>query len=371
MSFHGTKKVIHIASSHKMGLTAQETELAIAYKNLNLFDLLVVTGENEQYEGSFNRLMENSVNNKIIHGFDEHRNFVRLVREFVCQCDVYCPSIVTLNTNWQLLVVGVARLFCKARFKIIYTVHGFRNSEKIKSYVALFLIGILLKVFADVINAPTAYVARKFGLLQRKMVSIPLGEDPIFFEQSKPNKFGSTLKVIFAGQFRAGKNQDILIHALHDYMAQTGDKDVVLYLPGSGDLLPVAQRLADDLYISESIVFPGQLNRQEMLELYNNCQIAVVPTNSETFGHCIAEPLVLQKIVISRPVGVAIDVIEHGSNGFLFETTGELIQILLKIRNMSPEELANISAHAKETGEMFRWENIAKRHYQEVFRNLF
>ena len=371
MNASSSGRVIHIASSHKMGLTAQETELAIAYKKLNSFELLVVTGENEQFEGSFDRLLKNGVKNNIIKGFDEHGDFFRLVRDFVDQCNVYCPQIVTLNTNWQLLIVGLARIFCSEKFKIIYTVHGFRHNEKIKSHIALLLIKILLKVFADVVNAPTTYVARKFSPLKGKMVSIPLGEDPIFFEQSKPNQFGSTLNMIFAGQFRAGKNQDILIRAVHDYIAQTGDNDVVLYLPGSGDLLPAAQQLANELNVAESIVFPGQLNRLEVLDLYNQCQIAVVPTNSETFGHCIAEPLVLQKIVISRPVGVAVDVIEHGSNGFLFETSDELIQILIKIRNMRPEELANISAHAKETGEMFRWENIAKRHYQEVFRNLF
>jgi glycosyltransferase involved in cell wall biosynthesis len=371
MNASGAGKVIQIASSHKMGLTAQETELAIAYRKLNYFNLLVVTGENEQFKGCFTKLSDNKVKNTVINGFDEHHEFFRLVREFVKQCDTFQPQVVTLNTNWQLLIVGVARIICKTKFKIIYTIHGFRHNEKIKTYFARFLIGMLLYLFADKVNAPTNYVAKKFFTLKSKIFSIPLGEDQLFFERSMPIKFDSELRLIFAGQFREGKNQDMLILALCDYMKQTGDKNIVLYLPGSGSLFPAAQQLAKDYEIEDVVIFPGQLSREEILDLYNKCQIAVAPTNSETFGHCIAEPLVLQRILISKHVGVAIDVVRHGENGFFFETKKDLVNCLKEIREMSPEKLNMISKNAKTTGEMFRWDNIAARHYHEVFKKFF
>ena len=368
--FSRAGRVIHVASSHRMGLTAQETELALAYKNLNAFDLLVVTGENEQVAGSFRRLSEHGVRNAIIPGFDEHRDFSRLVRQFAEQCTAFEPQVVTVNTNWQLLVAGVARHFCKSQFNILYTVHGFRNNQKLKSYVARFLIGALLFLFADTINAPTSYVAKKFRALRRKIVSIPLGEDPLFFMESKQIQSDLTLRMVFPGQFREGKNQDLLIYALRDYIDQTGDRDVALYLPGSGELLPAAQELASTLGLSEFVIFPGQLNRNEILDLYNKCQIAVVPANSETFGHCIAEPLVLQRILITRRVGIAIDVIKDGENGFLFESKDDLVTRLKQIRATSFSDLSEISRKAGETGRLFRWENIASRHYKEIFNNF-
>ncbi len=371
MNASSAGKVIHLASSHKMGLTAQETELAIAYRKLDYFDLLVVTGENEQFEGCFTKLLDRKVKNTVIQGFDEHSDFFRLVREFVKQCNAFQPDVVTLNTNWQLLIAGVARIFCKTKFKIVYTIHGFRNNKRIKSYLARFLIGVLLFLLANKVNAPTSYVANKFRIVKRKIVSIPLGEDPLFFNRSRPIQLSPTLKIIFPGQFRAGKNQDILILAIFDYMRQTGDKNIILYLPGSGELFRAAQKLAIDLGISDAVIFPGHLNRSEILELYNRCQITVVPTNSETFGHCIAEPLVLQRILITRHVGVAIDVVKHGENGFFFESAEDLVTCLKDIRRMSFAKLMRISKNAKETGEMFRWENIANRHYNEILKNYF
>jgi glycosyltransferase involved in cell wall biosynthesis len=229
---------------------------------------------------------------------------------------------------------------------------------------------MLLFLFSDKINSPTSYTAKKFGVLKNKMITIPLGEDPLFFNKSKPIQLNSKLGIIFPGQFRTGKNQDLLIYATHDYMEQTGDKNIVLYLPGSGDLLPIAEKLAKNLGISDSVVFPGQLSREEVLDLYNKCQIAVVPTNSETFGHCIAEPLVLQRILITRRVGVAIDVVKHGENGFFFESREDLVNLLKEIRKMNFEVLTEISKKAKETGEIFRWESIAMRHYHEIFKRF-
>ncbi len=367
----GAGKIIHIASSHQIGLAAQETELAIAYKKLNLFDLLVVTGENEQFEGCFKNLSENDVKNIIIEGFDEHRNFFLLVRRFIEQCNAFQPHVVTLNTNWQILIAGMARIFCEKQFKIVYTIHGFRHNHKAKSYFAQFFIGGLLYIFSDVINAPTRFVANKFRALKNRIVSMPLGEDSIFFNASKPIEIEAKLSIIFPGQFRAGKNQDLLICAVRDYIDQTGDKNVILYLPGSGNLLSGAEQLAQDLGISNYVVFPGQLNRNEILDLYRQCQVAIVPTNSETFGHCIAEPLVLQRILVTKKVGVAIDVVKHGENGLFFESREDLVNRLKEIRKMNFEELKKMSKNAKETGELFRWENIAARHYHEVFKKFF
>lgn len=370
MNASGLGKVIHVASSHKMGLTAQETELAVAYRKLNYFDLLVVTGENEQFKGCFKKLSDNDVNSSIIQGFDEHRDFFRLVSKFVRKSNAFQPQIVTLNTNWQLLIVGVARLFCTTKFKIIYTIHGFRHNEKLKSYCARLLIGVLLYLFADVVNAPTNYVARKFHILKNRIVSIPLGEDRQFFCRSTPVQSNPVLSMIFPGQYREGKNQDLLILAVYEYIRQTNDRNIILYLPGSGNLLPAAKLLANKLGISSLIIFPGQLNREDILTLYEKCQIAIVPTNSETFGHCIAEALVLQRILITKRVGIAIDIVRPGENGFFFETKEDLVNCLREIKGMSPEKLDVISRNAKKTGQMFRWDNIAERHYREMFKNF-
>jgi glycosyltransferase involved in cell wall biosynthesis len=350
-----------------MGLTNQETQLAYAYKSLPEIDALVVTGENEQYTGCFSLLKQIGISNQIITGFDEHKAFKRLVKEFMTVVSDFKPDVVTVNTNWQLLIAGVAKFVAHEKFKLVYTIHGFRHNSPFKSVIARYLIGFLLLVFADKVNAPTVYVASKFSFLRRRLVSIPLGEDNIFFDKSAPPDFSSPLNFVFPGVFRQGKNQKMLIEAFAIYFQQSDNLQGKLYLPGEGEFRSAVMNFAKSLGISDRVVFPGQLNRQEMLDIYSMCQVAVIPTNSETFGHCIAEPLVMQRIVISRHVGLAPDYLVHGVNGFLFNGKEQLVQCLLRIDSMSQAERISMSKAACRTGENFRWITIANRHLSEFF----
>ena len=363
-------KIIQVASSHKMGLTNQETQLALAYSGISELDVLVVTGKNEQYEGCFELLKSKGVANKVIKGFDVHHNFLRLVKELLDIVNEFNPDIVTVNTNWQLAIVGIANILCKNKFKLIYTVHGFRHNSPFKSMIARYLIGLLLMLFADLINAPTTYVKNKYLLLRRKIVCIPLGEDNVFFLHSISPDFSKPFNFLFAGVFRAGKNQAMLVEAFADYLKISKNSESMLYLPGEGELRPNAMKIAKDLGVANRVVFPGQLNRQEMLKMYEQCQVAIVPTNEETFGHCIAEPLVLSRIVISRSIGLAPDYIVDGENGFFFEGKNELIRCMLKVHSMNQHDLQKISKSARVTGKSFRWDNIALRHLKEMFEPL-
>jgi glycosyltransferase involved in cell wall biosynthesis len=91
------------------------------------------------------------------------------------------------------------------------------------------------------------------------------------------------------------------------------------------------------------------------------CQFALIPTNYETFGLCISEPYVLGRVVISRRVGVAEDVIAHGANGFLFKTKGELLELLVKVLP-DKEKCALVSKKAFEGRDIFRWDNITQKY---------
>ena len=363
-------KIIHVASSHQVGLTNQETQLALAYKKILEIDSLVVTGECEQYEGCFKLLEENGILNKIIKGFDIHFDFYRLVKEFSSVIKEFKPDIVTVNTNWQLVIVGFAKFFSGSKFSVVYTIHGFRHNSRLKSFFARYLIGTILLLLADAINAPSVYVKKKFSIVNRKIKIIPLGEDAIFFENSASPSFSKPLNFIFPAVFRDGKNQAMLISAFSDYLNISKDMEGKLFLPGEGELRKNAENLASDLGIASRVVFPGQLNRQEMLAMYLQCQVAIIPSNSETFGHCIAEPLVMKRIVVSRNIGLAPDFLVNKKNGFLFDGRHELVQRMLGIHAMSEVELLKISEAAGATGENFRWKNIALRNYKELFAPL-
>ena len=363
-------RAIHVASSYRMGLTNQETLLAIAHKQNDLVDWIVVTGENEQCHGGFSSLAAHRIEFRVIVGFDEHHEIGRLVRQFSEIADDFRPGIVTVNTNWQLLIARLARLRVKQKYKLVYTINGFRHNSRGKALVARYLIGILLWLFADAIHAPSSYVARKFSLLKRKIVQIPLGEDDELFKKSAPPDFSAPLRLCFAGEFRHGKNQELIIAAFSDFLCASKDLASSLILPGDGPLRARAMRLAERLGISKRVEFPGHLTRSQMIDVYLKCQVAVIASNDETFGHCIAEPLVMQRLVISRRVGLAPDYIVSGKSGLFFEGKSELVKLLLQIRSMEDIDRAQICEEARAVGESFRWSNISRRYYDGIFVRL-
>jgi len=360
--------LIHVGSSYQMGLTSQETNLAIAYKLNTKINFIALSGEKEQFIGLSSLLIKNNITHVIIPGFDEHRNFIRLIKSLIKVIRLFNPNIVTLNTNWQLVLFGVTRFFIKNKFKIIYTIHGYRHNHSIKSKIAIILISTLLHIFADLINAPSTFVKNKFPTLKRKLISIPLGEDDIFFEKSKAPNFSKPYKFCYPAVFRQGKNQLELIQAFARFIQITENLDSQLYLPGEGSLLGKAKQYAVEMGIEDRVIFPGQLDRNQMLELYLKCQFSIVCSNVETFGHCIAEPLILQRVLITRDVGIAIDVVKDNVNGLVFDTFEDLVTCLVKIDSMPKEDLMRISASASSLASIFNWKNIAIQHVEKMFR---
>ena len=360
-------RVIHVGSSYQMGLTSQETNLAISYEKFKDIKFFVLTGENEQFIGLRDRLKIADIRHVMIPGLDDHHDFIVLIKRLIKEIRLFKPNIVTVNTNWQLVLFGVARFFIKSKFKIVYTIHGYRHNHAVKSRVAIVIISILLHIFANKIIAPSTFLKNKFPTLKRRTIHIPLGEDPIFFDKSEAPNFIKPYKFCYPAAFRHGKNHLDLIEAFARFIQITGNLDSQLYLPGEGYLLGKAKQCAVEMGISDRVIFPGQLDRNKMLELYLQCQFSIVCSNIETFGHCIAEPLILQRVLITRHVGIAIDIVKDGVNGLVFDTFEDLVSCLVKIDSMPLEDLMRISASAYRLSPLFNWDEITKLHINEVF----
>ena len=209
---------------------------------------------------------------------------------------------------------------------------------------------------------------KKFSFLSYKIITIPLGEDDIFFKNSGIPNFNQKLSFIFGGEFRRGKNQKLLIKSFYDFLQNTKLVDSRLYLPGVGKYRNECMKFASELGIEGNVFFPGQVDRLIMLELYNKCQVAIIPSNQETFGHCIAEPFVLKKIIVSKNIGLAIDYLVDKRNGFIFSSFIELTKILIDISKMDAIDLERMSLASGNVGINFDWNTIANKHLNMLFK---
>ena len=362
-------KVIFFMSIYQIGLTSQ-----LYYQAKNMLEnhkikLLGISGEGEQYVGLKKKTVERGINLVEINGLDHRRNFIQLVRSLHSVVEKFQPNIVHVSTNWQLALAVVLKYFYRSHFMILSTIHGYRNYNPQKAIIAKYLIGLSLRMFADKVITPSSFLKNEFSILGDKRVIIPIGVDDEFFDITDIHLSVTGKKnIVFAGAFRKGKNQDMLIRALCRYIKDTGDEDVCMTLPGEGPYRHQCEQLAVQLGINNKVYFPGFLDRKSMLECYLNSQFVIIPSNSETFGHCITEPFVLGRIVITRPVGVALDIIKNGKTGFIFNDEEELISILKKvIRN---EALCTeISKSTLLNRDYLRWSNVGHS-YSKLLRDM-
>jgi glycosyltransferase involved in cell wall biosynthesis len=132
-----------------------------------------------------------------------------------------------------------------------------------------------------------------------------------------------------------------------------------------GYKLEECKSLTKRLGLENKVYFPGLLTPNELLQCYRTCQIALVPTNTETFGYCIAEPYILGKVVISRRTGISEDIIIPGETGFLFDTEEELLEILIDILP-DKERSAYVANNAFKNRDIFRWDNICEKYLRMI-----
>lgn len=359
--------LLFFTSDYKIGISSLLADQIIALKRAGA-DIFAVAGENEQEDGLYKKIKCNDISIDIINGLDEHSDFITLAKHIKNIIKTNNITIVHVQNNWQLILVSFVKyiLFC-FNIEIIYTLHAFRHNHKLKSIIAQLCIGLALFLFADKVICMCNYLKRKFSFLSYKIIILPLGISdeyftPDFIEPSIENG----LQMVFPAQFRHGKNQDMIIRTFARFIRETNDTKSRLVLPGSGPLLNCMKNLVKQLEITNRVVFPGQCTKSEIKDYYLKSNVAIISSNSETFGQSIVEPFVLGRCVISRPVGIAPDIIKN-DNGFLFNSEEDLYKIFIDCYK-SINLIKDKGYNNYQLRKTFSWQNISKKYLDLIFK---
>lgn len=358
-------KVLMIIAERNYGLVSLLTGQAVSFNEVNGLDIQFVTGSTEKEQGLFAKLDECAASYFKIENFEYNKEFLNRALDLKNVMDKVNPDFVHVQTNWQLALCVFIKLFYGKSFKIIDTMHAFRHNQNIlKSLSARIIIGIAQFLFVNKIIVCSEYVKSKFSLLSYKITLIHLGVDKMFFKKDDnlDLKYEGQISLAFPGDFRKGKNQDILIKCLAKYINNKREiSQVKLILPGEGPLKQKCIELVNNLGIEDYVVFPGWVSKETIVSIIKECSIALIPTNSETFGLCIAEPFTYGRCVVSRNVGVAPDIIKNGENGFVFKNDEELYNIIESI--LENRNLIYITGNnAFKQRELFNWNIIAHQY---------
>ena len=120
----------------------------------------------------------------------------------------------------------------------------------------------------------------------------------------------------------------------------------------------VLPRLDDDITVIEQP--PHRLK----VELLGRARAALCPINwPEPFGLVLAEALACGTPVITRPLGAAPEIVVHGVNGFLCDTTREMADAVAAAGDLSPRVCRDHAA------EHFSAESMVAG-YERIFESL-
>ncbi|MDK1289563.1 MULTISPECIES: glycosyltransferase [Pseudoalteromonas] len=104
------------------------------------------------------------------------------------------------------------------------------------------------------------------------------------------------INLVHVGRLVHGKNQALSIRACSRLQEQTG-KRVNLHIVGHGELETELKEIARD-YSNIKVNFCGRLDKSEIINLVDKCDVGLLPSSAEGFGIAAAEYVIRSKPVV-------------------------------------------------------------------------
>ena len=158
--------------------------------------------------------------------------------------------------------------------------------------------------------------------------------------------------LMYAAEFSKRKSQGVLIKALTML-----PENVVLLLPGNGDLLEETKLLAKKLNVADRVVFPGYV--KNVGSWYASVDVAVSSSRSEGLPFNIMEAMYYGLPVVASAVKGHTDLMEDGISGLLYPY-GDSCACAERIRQLmeDPTFAAALGRAAEERVQCYRIENV-------------
>lgn len=242
--------------------------------------------------------------------------------------------------------------------------------------------------YLDILHVPCNITKReiiKLGVKEEKIIVIPFGIDsPIFKRVSSPEKekirkeLGIPLDRIVFGSFQKDgvgwgdgmepkliKGPDIFV-ALMEKLSKDFPVFVLLTGPSRGYVKSNLQK--------KGIPFKDMGYFKDFSQIgkyYNAIDIYPVTSRIEGGPQQILEAMASGIPVLSTKMGIAVDVINAGENGFLAEVEDvEGLAERAKDLINNPELREKIIENGLETAKNYGWERIVKRYYSDIYSKL-
>lgn len=178
--------------------------------------------------------------------------------------------------------------------------------------------------------------ARRLGILlqKKRCCIIPFGVR-ISEKHRKRNraKSGDVIRLGMAGRLVSQKRFDLVLRSLASY---TGRTKLHLRIAGNGSDFVYLKKIADDIRnVNVNVDFLG--NVEDMNTFYDEIDLFLLPSESESFGLVVLEALTrFIPVAVFSDVGGCLSVIKDRSNGFVIKEGTKGLESLWKLLDENP-----------------------------------
>lgn len=248
-----------------------------------------------------------------VHGIFVNRMFKRLESKFDI-VHLHTPLVPLIKTSLPVVTTVHTPMLTDTRSIDVITLRSI--IERLMGRFVSYPIELKLLKRADMITTVSHSVAqelKEYGVDPNEVTVIANGVDENLFTPTQ-NKIGERY-ILFTGRLGYRKGLFDLIecgrHICKEYT------DVSFVIPGKGNLLDKLQKRVKEMGLQERFKFLGYVNREKLIQLYQNATVYVMPSHYEGLPTVLLEAMACGLPVVATAVSGNLDVVSDGENGIL------------------------------------------------------
>lgn len=242
--------------------------------------------------------------------------------------------------------------------------YAYKNSDMI-----VFISNVLYesyKQFADYTKTRIIYD----GIVSKEMVKI---ESPKLVQKTR--KEGHVYTFLVTGNISSGKNQKLVVEAVHVLINQMGvdSHKFQVYFAGATTSLAESREYMQEIqfcisqYNLSNLFFTGYVEDMELLRTKVDAEI--IPSKSEAYGRVTLEAMLSHNLVIASDSGANPELIGENEHGLLF-SNDDADDLAMKMVKAMDDDNAEYIERAYEYVRRVHRQEDSYRKVQDIYRTI-
>ncbi|MBR2822768.1 MAG: glycosyltransferase family 4 protein [Clostridia bacterium] len=200
------------------------------------------------------------------------------------------------------------------------------------------------------------------GIDPDNLTPAPIKELPPFIEEVKAQKQSSKY-LLYIGRLEPRRNILFMLDVFGKTLERDPDVRLILVGKGDEDYVRACWEKAETLRLRDKICYCPQIDQKVMKELYQCCDLFLLPTRYEIFGMVLLEAMYFGVPVLTTFNGGSSTLIQDGQNGFILHEMDQNQWADQICAILKDPQLTNAVGHraSESVAQHYTWDALAPR----------